>query len=154
MRTLDISIRTVLGLIIGFMGVLALLLALVSGEVHQSHAYNNQRLSMQKLIRLKADDLLNELVRKSTDLGSGLQMGTGFHQAFLDRNLVRLRAIMRNQFHDYFVTTGILKLDALVALSPDFSTVAIRSCACSDVCTSGLSQTTLMPASANALATG
>lgn len=124
MRTLDISIRTVLGLIIGFMGVLALLLALVSGEVHQSHAYNNQRLSMQKLIRLKADDLLNELVRKSTDLGSGLQMGTGFHQAFLDRNLVRLRAIMRNQFHDYFVTTGILKLDALVALGPDFSTVA------------------------------
>ena len=124
MRRLDLSIRTILGLIIGFMGVLALLLALVSGEVHQSHAYNNQRLSMQKLIRLKADDLLSDLAHKSADLGSGLQMGAGFHRAFTDRNQARLRAIMDNQFHDYFVTTGLLKLDALVALSPDFSTVA------------------------------
>ncbi len=124
MRKPDLSIRTILGLIIGFMGVLALLLALVSGEVHQRHAYNNQRLSMQKLIRLKADDLLAELTRRSTDLGSGLQMGMGFHDAFNARDQARMREVMHNQFHDFFVTTGLLKLDALVALTPDLSTVA------------------------------
>jgi len=124
MRKLDYSIRTILGLIIGFMGVLALLLALASGEVHQRHAYNNQRQSMQKLIRLKADDLLNELAHKSTDLGASLQIGKGFHDAFTGRDQTRMRAIMHNQFHDYFVTAGVLKLDALVALGPDFSTLA------------------------------
>lgn len=124
MRIQKYSIRAILGLIIGFMGILALLLALVGGEIHQSHAYNNHRLSMQKLIKLKAEDLLTELALKSSDLTFGLYKAPEFHQAFSGREVEKLKELMRNQFHDFYVTTEILKLEALTVLEPDLTVIA------------------------------
>ena len=119
----NLSIRTILGLIIGFMGVLALLLALVSGETLEGQAYDNQRLSMQKLINLKAQDLLSELTRKSSELAATLQKGKDFSAAFGARDTRKLNELLAVQFHDFYVTTGILKLDALYVLEPEIRPV-------------------------------
>jgi signal transduction histidine kinase/DNA-binding response OmpR family regulator len=120
----NLSIRTILGLIIGFMGGLALLLALLSGEVLQGNAYNNLRLSMQKLVGLKADDLLADLVHKSADLGASLQKGKDFQQAYSARDVARLQQLMDIQFHAFYVTSGLMKLEALYTLSPELNAVS------------------------------
>ncbi len=124
MRLRNLSIRTILGLIIGFMGLLAMILALASGELLQQQAYQNQRLSMQKLIRLKSDDLLAELSRRSRDLGSTLQKGKEFEAAFDARDSGKLGELLGVQFHDFYVTTGILKLEGLHVLETDLRPVA------------------------------
>lgn len=124
MQRQSYSIRTILGLIIGCMGALAFLLAGVSGEAVRSHAYNNHRLSMEKLIRLKAEDLLKELANKSSDLTHGLHRAEGFHQALSHQDVKMLEANMREQFHSFYVTTEVLKLEALAALGPDMALIA------------------------------
>lgn len=124
MRVPALSLGSIFGLIVGFMGMLALAQALVSGEVHRNHAYANQRLSMERLIHLKTNDLLAELARRAGELGASLQTNPAFQQAFLDRDAEVLERLMANQFHDYFVTTGMLKLEELAAFDPLFVPVA------------------------------
>ena len=124
MRVPALSLRSIFGLIVGCMGALALVQALVSGEVHRGHAYANQRLSMERLLHLKADDLLTELAHRSGDLGASLQTAPTFQQAFQARDAEAMRRLMANQFHDYFVTTGMLKLEELAVFDPGFALVA------------------------------
>lgn len=124
MRLPTFSLHVIFGLIVGFMGVLALAQALISGEVHRSHAYANQRLSMERLIHLKTGDLLAELARHAGELGASLQMAPAFQQAFESRDVATLRELMANQFHDYFVTTGVLNLEELAVFDSGFARVA------------------------------
>lgn len=126
MRTPALSLRSIFGLIVGFMGVLALAQAWVSGEVHRSHAYANQRQAMERLIHLKAEDLLADLAHRAGDLAASLQSGTAFQQAFQARDTMALARIMDDQFHDYYVTTGMLKLKELAVYGPEFAPVARR----------------------------
>lgn len=120
----DFSIRTILVSITGFLGMLALMLTLISGEIHTQHFFNHQHLSMQKMIRLKTNDLLSDLEKKSSVLGSGLQASTNFQQAFSNKDTSQLIELMRNRFNDYFVTAGLLKLEQLAVFDASFSSVA------------------------------
>ncbi len=126
MRMPTLSLRSIFGLIVGFMGVLALAQAWVSGEVHRSHAYANQRQAMERLIHLKAEDLLTDLAHRAGDLGMSLQSGAAFQQAFQARDAMALARIMDDQFHDYYVTTGMLKLEELAVYDPEFTPIARR----------------------------
>lgn len=124
MRLPALSLRSIFGLIVGFMGALAVAQAWVSGEVHRSHAYANQRQAMERLVQLKSGDLLEELARRAGELGASLQAGEAFLQAFQARDTLGLGRLMKNQFHDYYVTTGMLKLEELSAYDTDFAPVA------------------------------
>ncbi len=124
MRLPTLSLRTIFGLIVGFMGVLALAQAWISGEVHRNHAYANQRQAMERLVHLKADDLLGELTRHASELGASLQAGEAFQEGFQARDALALARMMGNQFHDYYVTTGMLKLEELSVYDPQFAPVA------------------------------
>lgn len=124
MRMPALSLRSIFGFIVGFMGVLALAQTWVSGEAHRRHAYANQRQAMARMIHLKADDLLRELARHAGDLSASLQFGEAFQQAFQGRDTLALVRMMQNQFHDYYVTTGMLKLEELSTYDTEFAPVA------------------------------
>lgn len=114
------SIRTILGLMIGLMGLLGLLLALVAGNAHRNLVVENQRDGMTNLVSLKSTDLLNVLAGHTSDLGVALQSEPEFRKAFIQGDMSAINTVLENQFHQYFVTAGVLKLDKLTVFSLDY----------------------------------
>lgn len=121
---MHLSLRATLGLTIIVMGLLAVVLALTTGEVYRDLAVSKQQTALSDLIGIKTRDLLRELEARSRDVGLQLQHDPAFRQAFDTVNDAQLREQMSNQFHQYFVTAGVLKLERLDARSADFRLVA------------------------------
>ena len=55
------SMRTTLGLTIGFMGLLGVILALTTGEIYRRLAFDNQREAMAELVAVNAAEQLRDL---------------------------------------------------------------------------------------------
>ena len=119
-----LSLRTTQGLTIIVMGVLAVVLALTTGEVYRHLAVANQRTALGELMGHKARDLLGELETKSRDVGLQLQHDADFRDAFDRRDRARLTAQLHDQFHQYFVTAGILKLERIEVRDHEFRLLA------------------------------
>lgn len=118
------TMRASLSLTIVIMGLLGLVLALVTGEVYQQQTLDNHRAAMADLLRLKTDDLLRELEGKSRDLALVVQHDPEFQRAFAARDVASLARLMNNQFHQYFETANVIKLEKLRAFDINFSLVA------------------------------
>jgi len=126
-KKFNFSIHTILGLIIGFMGLLSLIFALVSGAIHQNHAFENQRISMRELIRIKSIDQLDELAIIEHKLGLALLGEPIFRKAYSDKNLFQLNKILYNEYNRYYVSTDQIKLEKLTIFSLDFEPIAEKS---------------------------
>ncbi|MDH5573365.1 MAG: diguanylate cyclase, partial [Gammaproteobacteria bacterium] len=127
MNKSSLSIHTILSLIIGFMGLLGLIFALVSGTLHQNHAFDSQRISMKKLIEIKSDNLLDKLSDIEKELGLSLQAEERFRTAYQQRNIKQIEKILENAFHRYFTTTEQLKLEKISVLTDNFELIAQSS---------------------------
>lgn len=119
-KDIHCSLRTVLGVIIGSMGLLGIILSLMSGAVHQQLTVENQRTAMNEMVRLKVDDLLKGLEQKSHDLGVALQGMPQFRAAYAKQDTESVTDLLNNQFHQYFVTAGIIKLSRLIVFDQNF----------------------------------
>ena len=119
-----LSMRASLSLTIVIMGLLGLVLALATGEVYRQRTLENQRAAMANMLRLKADDLLRELEVKSRDLALAIQQEPEFRRAFDARNTGSLSRLMNRQFHQYFETAHVLRLEKLRAFDAGMSFVA------------------------------
>lgn len=97
------------------MGLVSLLLALLSGVVHRNLAIENHRVALSRLIHLKTIDLLDDLNATIRDLGASLQIQPEFRKAVVTKNKKNLTKILNNQFHQYFVTANVIKLEKLIA---------------------------------------
>lgn len=119
-----VSITAILVFIIGIMGLLGLAFTHFSGTVHQQHAYNNQRRAMIELIRIKADDLLQQLESMEKKMGLALQAEAPFRTAFKQQDQEKMRKILDNEFHRFFSTTGKIRLEKLAVYDRDFNLFA------------------------------
>lgn len=134
------SLRAVQSLTILVMGLLAIVLALTTGEVYRHLAVTNQRLSLGELVGLKTRDLLHTLEVTSREVGLQLQHDAAFRRDFDSAHLPQLRSQLENQFHQYFVTAGVLKLDRIGARDLDFRMLAaansadVRSAGSDEIC--------------------
>jgi diguanylate cyclase (GGDEF)-like protein len=124
MKNFHCSIRVSLGFIIALTGLLGLILALVTGEIYRDQALENQRTALAELIRLETNNILLELEDTSKHLGLGIQHSTAFHQAFNDRDQQAITNLLNNQFHQYFVTAGVVKLEKLYVFDEFFTLIA------------------------------
>ena len=120
MTKFNFSLQSILSLVIGAMGLLGLIFALVSGTIHQNHAFENQRSAMLELMRIKSSDVIMGLEEIEQQLGLSLQKQKRFRQAFHSKDIKVLDKILNNEFHRYFVTTGKIKLDAISIFSKDY----------------------------------
>lgn len=118
------SLRTTQGMTIIVMGLLAVVLALTTGEIYRNVTVSNQRAALGDLVGLKARDLLTQLEDRSREVGLQLQQDLAFRRAFDAANAKQLHEEMQHQFHQYFVTAGVLKLERLDTRDVDFQLVA------------------------------
>lgn len=63
------SIRTSLGITVLVMGLLGLVLAIITGEIYRSITLDNQREAFEEIVHIKVDEVLNDVVKKTSDLG-------------------------------------------------------------------------------------
>ena len=107
------------------MGVLGVVLALHVDGTYRRIALDNQRVALEEIIRLRVGDLLAELEKYSRDLGQSVQNNADFRQNLRARDAEKIKYYLEQQFHQYFVTAGILKLNSLLAHDPKLNFVAI-----------------------------
>ncbi len=118
------SMRTTLGLTIGFMGLLGVILALTTGEIYRRLAFDNQREAMAELVAVNAAEQLRDLEKKSRGLGLSLQATPEFQRAYDIRNHATLTHLLNTPFQQYLVTSDIIKLETLRVLDTNFNTIA------------------------------
>ncbi len=121
------SMRTTLGLTIGFMGLLGVILALTTGEIYRRLAFDNQREAMAELVAVNATEHLRDLEKKSRGLGHSLQAAPEFQRAYETRNHATLIRLLNGPFHQYLVTAGIIKLETLRVFDTHFNIIATSS---------------------------
>jgi len=109
------------------MGTMGLVLALITGELYRSISLDNHRNALVDLIRIKTNDLMAALEEQSRSLGLAAQQGSAFNAAFDQRDVAALSSILDTQFHQYFVTANVLKLEKLFVLDDFFNLVAESS---------------------------
>jgi len=105
------------------MGVVGIMLALYVGESYRQLALENQQSAYEDIIHLRIGDRLEQLRKISRDLGQSVQNHVGFRQSLNAKNQVELQAYLEAQFHQYFVTAGVIKLNALIALDSNLNVV-------------------------------
>jgi len=118
--------RFTLGATILLMGVLALVLALATGEIYRKEAVENHRTALIELLQITTGDLLRDQAERARDLGQSLQSEPAFRQSF-DAGGARLGRELQKQFHQYFATAEVLKLESLVAYDLDYRVRAVAT---------------------------
>lgn len=118
------SINTIVGIVIFSMGLMAMLLVLFSGFIHRNLAIEDHRIALSKLANLKTKDLINDLRKISVDLGSGMQSEPAIRKVVQSKDENSLTALLNNQFHQYFVTASVIKLERLTIFDNDFNLIA------------------------------
>lgn len=109
---------------IGLMGLLGLLLTLVAGNINRNLATDNHRAALVELIRLKTTDFLRVLEEHGRDLGVAIQSGSEFRARFDAGDRAGMERALEQQFHQYFVTAGVLQLEAMIVLDGAYRTLA------------------------------
>jgi diguanylate cyclase (GGDEF)-like protein len=109
------------------MGLLGMLLAVVTGEIYRKLAFDNQREAFSNLIKLKVNDILATTVKHTSELGQSIQADNKFRQAVVNNDEAYVRIHLDEQFHRFFVTLSIIKLEKLFVFDPDFNLVGHSS---------------------------
>jgi signal transduction histidine kinase/CheY-like chemotaxis protein len=105
------------------MGVVGILLALYIGESYRQLALENQQSAYEDLIHLRIGDRLQQLQKFSRDLGQTVQNNGDFRRSLSKKDQQPIETYLEAQFHQYFVTAGVIKLNALIALDGDMNVV-------------------------------
>jgi len=122
LNKLSLQMSLIIG--IAIMGILGVILALYVDVTYRRIALDHQRLALEEIVRLRVGDLFQELEKYSRDLGQSVQNNADFRRSLVARDADSAKAYMQQQFHQYFVTAGILKLNSLIALDLNFNEVS------------------------------
>lgn len=118
------SMRFTLGATLVLMGVLALALALTTGEIYRKEALDSQRNALAELLQLSVTEQLRDHEERTRDLGLALQSERGFHAALTDGDRERLARELHHQFRQYFAGATVIKLEKLVAYDAELRLLA------------------------------
>lgn len=105
-----VSLRNLTGLVVLIMGVLGMSLALVTGEIYHQLTLDNQRRALAALAGLAVDEAFGHMQERARSLGLSVQSAPGFEQAFAAQDQPALQRLLNDQFHQYFVTAGEVRL--------------------------------------------
>ena len=119
-----VSLRTLTGLVVLVMGVLGMSLALITGEIYHRLTLENQRRALAALAGLAVDEAFGHLEDKTRSLGLSLPTAPEFEPAFAARDAAALQKLLDDQFHQYFVTAGEIRLIQLRLYGPDMQLLA------------------------------
>lgn len=104
------SLRGKLSLMIGLMGLLALILTLTTAKVFEHTALENHRALLEQLVARKVEGIYQQLRIKVTDLALALQAEDEFRNAFSGRLPIVIATTLTKQFQRQFANTGMIRL--------------------------------------------
>ena len=121
------SIQTSLGFTVLVMGILGVALSVLTGEIYQRLALKNQQNSLEELISIKINEILGTVVKETAEFGLTVQSNPSFKASFKNNNATLLQHYLDEQFHRYYFTQTVLKLEKIIALDDKFNVVSASS---------------------------
>ncbi|MBI5042127.1 MAG: hypothetical protein HZB57_13280, partial [Gammaproteobacteria bacterium] len=122
-----LSLRALTAMVVLIMGALGMSLAFVTGEIYHRLTLENQRRGLSELVGLAVTDALTELQETARSLGLSVQTSSAFERAFAAHDYTTLGLLLNEQFHQYFVTAGEIRLIQLRLFDTQFKLLAAAS---------------------------
>ena len=124
MINLHLSLSDKISITIATIGLFCILLVYYISNSYMQFAYTHHRESLQQLAQLEIEDLIANLRSSSHDLALSIENQDNFKRDFRLRYKDDLSDALDNQFQQYFVTAGIIKVLKLYVLDTGFSLVS------------------------------
>lgn len=105
------------------MGGLSIVLAVLVTEIYRQFAIDSQRVAIEQVIGRQVDEVLGHMGQVVHSMGQSLQEDAGFRREFQTREVTALQRRLASQFHQYFVTAGILRPQYMAVYDLDFKLV-------------------------------
>ncbi|MCI0504599.1 MAG: hypothetical protein L0Z73_00670, partial [Gammaproteobacteria bacterium] len=67
-------------------------LAIITGEIYRHLALENQRATFEELVQIKVDDILDDVVKKTGELGLSVQTNEHFRRTFMESDSGQIQA--------------------------------------------------------------
>lgn len=116
-----ISLRT---LVIILLVTLSMSIVIFAWKMYNDLALNNQRLTLTAELQEKTAQVVSEMEDHVREVALYLRELDQFKNAFSNRNHDELARILNEQFRQYYVSAGILKIFQINVFSPDFTLVS------------------------------
>ncbi len=107
--------------IIIVLGLFGLSLVFYSSYSYRNLAYQHHQQAIQALAQLEVDEHIKTLQENTTELALSIEHAQKFDYYIKQRNAQKLSNLLDNQFYQYFVTAGVLKLLKLYILDTQFT---------------------------------
>ena len=115
------SLANKISITIILIGIFCIALAYFISNSYRDFAYQHHTQSIQQLAYLEINDLVEELKSNSLDLALAIENEKEFQDDFQYKQKNDLTQQLDNQFYQYFVTAGIIKLLKLYVLDTHFT---------------------------------
>jgi len=115
------SLRASMIAIIVLMGIISAALVAISENVFRNLVHKSERSALTELVELKVSDILKEHFAKTKSLGLSMQLNKELRTAIKTRNHIGITEFLNSQFHQYFVTAGIIDLKKLYILDNNYT---------------------------------
>jgi len=118
---LRFSLADKISITVIIIGLCGIMLVYYISNSYKQLAYHHHKQSIQQLAYLEIDELVTKLKSDSLDLALAIEHETNFMRDF---NLARkddLTQQLDNQYYQYFVTAGVVKLLKLYVLDTEFT---------------------------------
>ena len=121
---LRLSLADKISMTIIVVGIIGIILVYYISESYKEFAYLHHTQAIQQLAYLETNDMIDELEANSLDLALSIENENDFSRNFRYRYEEDLIRQLDNQFYQYFVTAGVVKLLKLYILDNDFTLVS------------------------------
>jgi len=106
------------------MGLLAVILVIVTGNVYRELTLNNQSKGLANIVGLEVNDQINNAREKTIRLALSIQANKNFRQAIDKSQPDRLQRELEDQFYRHYVVTGEIDIEQIIVFDNKFEFVA------------------------------
>ena len=124
---LRFSLADKISMTIIVVGIFCIMLVYYISNSYKQFAYDHHEQAIQQLASLEINDLVEELKANSLDLALAIENETDFKRDFENNHFSQLTQHLNNQFYQYFVTAGVVKLLKLYVFDSHFTLFSASS---------------------------
>ena len=124
---LHFSLADKISMTIIVVGIFSIMLVYYISNSYKQFAYIHHEQAIQQLAYLEINDLIEELKSSSLDLALAIENEGDFKDDFQNKRHSKLTQHLNNQYYQYFVTAGVLKLLKIYVLDVNFTLLSVSS---------------------------
>jgi len=121
---LRFSLSDKISMTIVVIGIFGIMFVYYINDSYKQLTYKHHTQAIQRLAYLEVDDLIEELETNSLDLALSIENENAFKNNFQHKNKIDLTRQLDDQFYQYFVTAGVIKLLKLYILDTNFTLIS------------------------------